>query len=159
MIKKTKFSTITAVVATIAALTAMGSIGGGIGLGQQQMALAQPVDPRDIGGDIGDIGDTVRDIFEDDDDNGGNDGERRQLCPEPGQIFIPRSLGGPRCADARDFIQDALGPLPNVVSDDADDRDPEVPQCTGPGEIFIPRGPLGGPRCINTNIDASPGPA
>src|SRR5829696_2865092 len=110
MIKKTKFPTITAVVATIAALTAMGSIGGGgIGLGQQQMALAQPVDPRDIGGDIGDIGDTVRDIFEDDDDNGGNDGERLQLCPEPGQIFIPR-------------------------------------------------GPLGGPRCINTNIDASPTP-
>jgi len=118
MIKKTKFSTITAVIATIAAI-AVGSIGG-IGLGQQQTALAQPVDSKDIGEDgiaVGGIGDTVRDIFEDDNDNGGDDGGRRQLCPEPGQIFIPRSLGGPRCADARDFIQAALGSVPNVGAD------------------------------------------
>src|SRR5215208_2739600 len=71
MIKKTKFSTITAVIATIAAI-AVGSIGG-IGLGQQQTALAQPVDSRDIGEDgiaVGGIGDTVRDILEDDDNAG-----------------------------------------------------------------------------------------
>ena len=74
MIKKTKFSTITAVMATIAAMAALGSIGGG--LGQQQMALAQPVDPGDIGGDetnLGGIGDIIRGIVEDeldDDDNG-----------------------------------------------------------------------------------------
>jgi hypothetical protein len=70
MIKKTKFSTITAAVATIAVIAAMGSIGGG--LGQQQVALAQ-VDPRDIGGDegvLGVVGDIVRDIGEDD-ENGG----------------------------------------------------------------------------------------
>src|SRR5215212_11736405 len=51
MVKKTKFSTITAVIVTIAALTALGSIGGGIGLGQQQTALAQIVHSSDIGED------------------------------------------------------------------------------------------------------------
>jgi hypothetical protein len=84
MIKKTKFSTITAVVATIAAIAAMGSIGGGIGLGQQQMALAQPVDPRDIGGDIGDIGDTVRNILGDNDDPD----PETELCSGPDELFV-----------------------------------------------------------------------
>jgi len=143
MIKKTKFPTITAVITTIAAIAAMGNIGG-IGLGQQQMALAQPVDPRDIGEDgiaVGGIGDTVRDVLEDDNDDG-----RQRLCP--GQIFIRPNI----CVDA---LSDILS-VPNVVPDD-DDPDPEVPLCRGPGEIFIPR-PIG-PICINTNIDASPGPA
>jgi len=68
MIKKTKFSTITAALATIAAIAAMGSIGG-IGLGQQQTALAQPVDLSDSlkdQVDVGGIGDTVRAILEQD---------------------------------------------------------------------------------------------
>jgi hypothetical protein len=109
VIKKTKISTITAVVATIAAIASMGIIGGGIGLGQQQMALAQPVDPRDIGGDeddlVGvDVGNIVRDVLGDDDDG------ELQLCP--GGIFIPRSAGGPRCADVRDIIATLLPDFP-----------------------------------------------
>jgi hypothetical protein len=67
MVKKTKFSTITAVIATIAAIAALGSIGGGIG--QQQTALAQPVDLSDSLEDqidVGGIGDTVRAILEQD---------------------------------------------------------------------------------------------
>jgi hypothetical protein len=68
VVKKTKISTITAAIATIAIIAALGSMGGGIGLGQQQMALAQPVDPRDIRGEIEDI---VSGILEDDDDDGG----------------------------------------------------------------------------------------
>jgi hypothetical protein len=78
-IKKTKFSTITAVVATIAAIAALGSIGG-IGLGQQQTALAQIVDSRDIGEDgidvgdiIGDVGTEVGEDDEEDEENGGDD--------------------------------------------------------------------------------------
>jgi hypothetical protein len=104
MIKKTKFSTITAVVATIAAIAAMGSIGGGIGLGQQQMALAQPVDPRDIGVDIGDIGDTVRDIFEDDDDPD----PECELCCLPDEIFIPRPIG-PICINTNFTLEPGPG--------------------------------------------------
>ena len=65
VIIKTKISTITAVIATIVMIAALGSIGGGMGLGQQQMALAQVLSPGDIGGDVGDIGDTVRNILED----------------------------------------------------------------------------------------------
>ena len=110
VIKKTKISTITAVVATIAAIAAMGSIGGGIGLGQQQMALAQPVDPRDIGVDIGDIGDTVRDtvrdIFEDDDDPD----PETELCSGPDEIFIPRPIG-PTCINTN-FTMEPLPEFP-----------------------------------------------
>ncbi len=68
MVNKTKFSTITAAIVTIAAMAAMGSIGG-IGLGQQQTALAQPVDLSDSLEDqidVGGIGDTVRAILEQD---------------------------------------------------------------------------------------------
>ena len=133
--KKTKFSTITAALATIAAIAAMGSIGGGMGLGQQQMALAQPVDPRDIGGDEGglvgvDEGNKVRDVLGDDDDG------RQRLCP--GQIFIRPNI----CVDALPDLSDVVG-IPNVGSDD-DDRDPELQLC--PGQIFIPPR-FGGPRC------------
>jgi hypothetical protein len=73
---KTKFPTITAVLATIAAIAALGSIGGGIGLGQQQTALAQVLDSSDIGGDEADLGvleDIVREIGQDDNDNGGGE--------------------------------------------------------------------------------------
>jgi hypothetical protein len=60
----------------------MGSIGGGGGIGQQQIALAQVLDSRDlredeidVGDIIGEAGDILRDILEDDDeddyDNGG----------------------------------------------------------------------------------------
>jgi hypothetical protein len=51
VIKKTKISTITAAVATIAVMVTMGSIGA-IGLGQQQMALAQVLEPGEIGEDV-----------------------------------------------------------------------------------------------------------
>ena len=124
MIKKTKFPTITAVITTIAAIAAMGNIGG-IGLGQQQMALAQPVDPRDIGEDgiaVGGIGDTVRDVLEDDNDDG-----RQRLCP--GQIFIRPNI----CVDALLDVGEVVG-IPNVGSDD-DDRDPEF----GPCDNFFPQ--------------------
>ena len=103
MIKKTKFSTITAVLATIAAIAAMGSIGGGIGLGQQQMALAQ-VDSRDIGGDetnVGGIGDTIRGIVEDelDDDN-----DRQRLCP--GEFYVDLGAAGYICLGVDGVLSD-----------------------------------------------------
>jgi len=106
MIKKTKFSTITAVMATIAALAALGSIGG-MGLGQQQMALAQ-VDSRDIGGDEGGlvgvgVGNIVRDVLGDDDPG------RREHCPEPGQILIRIPGDGIICIDSN-FT---MNPLPD----------------------------------------------
>jgi hypothetical protein len=43
VIKRTKISTLTAAIATIAIIAALGSIGGGIGIGQKQIALAQDV--------------------------------------------------------------------------------------------------------------------
>jgi len=114
MIKKTKFSTITAVVATIAAIAAMGSIGGGIGLGQQQMALAQvPVDSRDIGGDEGDLGDVghaVRDVFEDDEEDDDDDGGIVPLCREPGEIFVNLAVGGYICLNINEqFVLSDIG--------------------------------------------------
>jgi hypothetical protein len=58
-----------------------------MGLGQQQQtALAQPVDPRDIGEDVIDldeIGGTVRDILA----QGVDEDERVELCPAP-LIFV-----------------------------------------------------------------------
>jgi hypothetical protein len=98
VIKKTKISTITAAIATIAIIAALGSIGG-MGLGQQQQtALAQPVDPRDIGEDVIDldeIGGTVRDILA----QGVDEDERVELCPAP-LIFV--AVPGPQryvCVD------------------------------------------------------------
>jgi len=98
MIKKTKFPTITAAVAAIAALAAMGSMGGGIGLGQQQMALAQPVDPRDIRGEIGDI---VSGILEDDDDDGGVGELLGNNC-----LLEPESITCRNLQQAADIIAD-----------------------------------------------------
>lgn len=96
MVIKTKFSTITAVVATIAALATIGSIGGGIGLGQQQQtALAQPVDLRDSLQVEIDLGDTVRAILEQEDEEVPTD----ILCPPPLK-FVP--IPGPEryiCVD------------------------------------------------------------
>jgi len=102
MIKKTKFSTITAALATIAAIAALGSIGGGMGLGQQQTALAQILHSTDIGEDeidVGRIEDTVRDILEDDEDDDGNIGDgpgpRPTICVDPEPVpLISRVIAG-----------------------------------------------------------------
>ncbi len=106
MIKKTNFSTITAALAAIAAIAALGSIGAGIGLGQQQMALAQ-VDPGDIGGDeanVGDIGDTVRDILEDDNDNGGGEAVINVCDPNASQQLQRLCAGLIASLDVCNFI-------------------------------------------------------
>ena len=97
MVNKTKFSTIMAVIATITAIASIGSIGG-IGLGQQQQtAFAQVIGGNEI--DVGGVGDTIRDILEDNEDDEDDNPPPRQLCPPP-LIYVP--IPGPQryiCVD------------------------------------------------------------
>jgi hypothetical protein len=107
MVKKSKFWTITAMVATIAAIASMGSIGG-IGLGQQQIALATVIGEDEA--DLGDIEDAVRDIIANIvSDNDDDPDPEKELCSRPGELFIPRELGGPKCIDTN-FT---MNPLPD----------------------------------------------
>jgi hypothetical protein len=111
VIKKTKISTITPIVAIIAAIASMASIGG-IGLGQQQTALAQPVDPRDIGEDeidVGDIDDTVRDILE---QVGVGDDESGPNCPPP-LIHVRLPIDDPELFICVDPTFDVVPSLPD----------------------------------------------
>ena len=80
VIIKTKISTITAVIATIVMIAALGSIGGGMGLGQQQMALATVIGEDEAEIDVGDIGDRLRDTLE---QVGIGVVEREENCPPP----------------------------------------------------------------------------
>ncbi|MFL6490133.1 MAG: hypothetical protein ACJ70M_01370 [Nitrososphaera sp.] len=70
------------------------------------MALAQ-VDSRDIEGDVRDIGDTVRDIFEEDEDE--DDGGNIPLCREPAEVFVSLGGGNYICLNFNDGVLSDIG--------------------------------------------------